>query len=131
MVAHASAVNTAGVAVVLFPGSLIFGVAGMTVGLRGTSNFVARSVVDIFTDFKVELGLRGAGAGGTFSCRVGLADSGYSASGGLEGLEPARGVGGDAEVASKWRADVRWSGFRVNLWSLLALMCVTLVEIPT
>lgn len=89
----------------------------MTVGLRGTGDFVARGVVDVFTDFKVELRLRGTGTGGTFSCRVGLADSGYSAGGGLEGLEPAGGVGGDAKVAGEWRADVGWSGFRVNLWS--------------
>lgn len=131
MVAHASAINTAGVAVVLFPGSLIFRVAGIAIGLRGASDFVARGIVDVFTDFKVELGLRGTGAGGTFSCRVGLADSGYGAGGGLEGLEPAGGVGSDTEVAGKWRADVRWSSFRVNLRSLLALMCVTLAEIPT
>lgn len=92
----------------------------MTVSLRRTGNFVARGVVDVFTYLEVEFGFRGTGAGGTFGCRMRLSDSRYGAGGGLEGLEPTGGVGGDAEVAGKWRADVGWPGFRVNLWNLLA-----------
>lgn len=57
MVAYASAVNTARITVVLFPGSLIFGVARMTVSLRRTGNFVARGVVDVFTYLEVEFSL--------------------------------------------------------------------------
>lgn len=57
MVAYASAVDTARITVVLLPGSLILRVARMTVSLRRTGNFVARGVVDVFTDFEVEFSL--------------------------------------------------------------------------
>lgn len=105
MIAHAGAVNTAGVAVVQLLSGLVLRVTGGAIGLS-TTHTVSGGIIDVFADLQVKLSLRGASAGGALGCRVRLSGRSDSARGGLEGLQTTWGIRSYPEVTSKWGTNV-------------------------
>ena len=104
MVPDAGAVFAARVAVVLLGvfAQAVFEVA-VAVGCAG--DVFAGRVVNVAADFEVEVGGL-AGGCEAVGCGEGFARCGDGLGGGLEGLQAARGVGCDAEMAGEGWADV-------------------------